>query len=109
MQQATFFNMPLAIGFGRSWSNYLEIAKTYPVLAYWWTPDVSLIEMDMHALMLPPHNPDLAHAGLFVTAQDIQFEGFAHAANSNSGAFSRLAARTTNPQQQFKNSSTNLW
>ena len=47
----------------------------------------------------PYRNPVVASRNYFAS----------HAANSNSGAFSRLAARTTNPQQQFKNSSTNLW
>ena len=53
MQKFTSYNMPVAVGVAREWS---QLSRQVKSLYYWWVPDTTFVDMDPVALVFPPYD-----------------------------------------------------
>lgn len=53
LQQAAYYNMPLAAASTRSNEDWLWINKNHDILTYWWVPDRGLLNLNLIPLSFP--------------------------------------------------------
>ena len=56
MQKAAKWNMPMAIGVGATWSNFVQLPYKHKSLFYWWVPDPTFLEMNPMSSTFPEYN-----------------------------------------------------
>lgn len=56
MQKAAKWNMPLAIGIGATWSDFVSLPSKHKSLFYWWVPDPTFLAMDPVKSSFPDYN-----------------------------------------------------
>eukprot|EP00933_Yihiella_yeosuensis_P044307 TRINITY_DN39402_c0_g1_i1.p1 TRINITY_DN39402_c0_g1~~TRINITY_DN39402_c0_g1_i1.p1 ORF type:complete len:1096 (+),score=147.85 TRINITY_DN39402_c0_g1_i1:111-3290(+) len=55
VQQTTAWSIPAAFGVV-TWGTYLAMPRAHSVMLYWWTPDVSFIDLRPEKVVMPPHD-----------------------------------------------------
>ena len=70
LQWATVHSLPFAIGRPPNFPKFLDLARTYDVLFYYWEPDdtLALADLQVSRLVLPPNNVAEYKEGNFRTA-----------------------------------------
>ena len=53
MQKATSFNMPLALGVAKDWS---QLPRHVTCAFYWWTPDQIFLDLDPVKITFPEYD-----------------------------------------------------
>lgn len=56
MQKSAKWNMPLAIGIGATWSDFVSLPSKHKSLFYWWVPDPTFLAMDPVKSTFPDYN-----------------------------------------------------
>eukprot|EP00913_Durusdinium_trenchii_P025029 g23494.t1 len=56
MQQATAWNMPIAVAIANTWADFAAMPVAHQSLFYWWEPDPTFLEMAPVEVIFPPHD-----------------------------------------------------
>ena len=56
MQQATAWNMPIAMAIANTWGDFAAMPVAHRSLFYWWEPDPTFLELAPVEVIFPPHD-----------------------------------------------------